>query len=69
MAQDLGMLAAFTEDWSMVPTTIVCRLKTACNSRSRGSNDLFWFLWHLHACLDIHRDNINKNKINSFKKK
>jgi hypothetical protein len=45
IAQLLRALAALAEDLSSFSSTLFCRLRTTCNSSSKGSSTLFWPPW------------------------
>lgn len=56
MAQRLREPIVIEEDQSLLPSTHIRQLTTACSSNSGGLNALFWFYVHLdtrdntHAC-------------------
>lgn len=50
MVQHWGVLVILLEDQSLVPSTHVGQLRTACDSSSRASNALSCFCRHLFAC-------------------
>jgi hypothetical protein len=50
MLQQLRALAALSENWVQFPAS-TWQFTTSWNSRSRGSNALFWSLWVLHVCI------------------
>lgn len=71
IAQQLGTLAAFGEDWNLIPSTPIRYFKMACNRRSRIRHFLTSTVTHMYVHTYRHtnqksRDNVHIYAINTM---